>query len=195
MGLSSFGVKSLADNLAVADEDAAHHGVGAGVPGRLPRQLDAPAHVVRVHVARLRLRLAPHAGREPPRAAAADREAGAARGGRRGCWAGGEMGARDERGGDHVPCAGEKPHSNRDVCGEALPSDCLPRTPPARRNRLAWTQWTASTRRGCSPAAENISNGPPIYPLCVPLGQGNRKMPAGPPKLTAPCPFCSKICI
>jgi hypothetical protein len=115
MGLSSFGVKSLADNLAVADEDAAHHGVGAGVPGRLPRQLDAPAHVVRVHVARLRL--APHAGREPPRAAA-DRDAGAARGGRWGCWAGGEMGPRDERGGDHVPCAGEKPNSNRDVCGD-----------------------------------------------------------------------------
>ena len=86
MGLAGFGVESL------ADEDAADHGVRAGVAGRLPRQLDAPPHVVRVDVPRLRP--APHGGRETPRAAAGDSEAGARRGGCGGGVSRGEAGAR-----------------------------------------------------------------------------------------------------
>ena len=89
MGLAGFGVESLADDLVIADEDATNHGVRAGVAGRLPRQLDAPAHVVGVHVCRLRP--APH---DTP-GAAANRDAGAASGG---CGGGG---SRGERGG-HV---------------------------------------------------------------------------------------------
>lgn len=113
MGLAGFGMESLADDAAVADNDTADHGVRAGVSGRLARQLHAPPHVVAVHVARLRL--APHTADEataPP-----DREAGAARRGRRGGGGGArsEVGARDERGG-HVRRAEETPPIQRAVC-------------------------------------------------------------------------------
>lgn len=91
MGLSSFGVETLADDPAVADDDAADHGVRAGVPGRRARQLHAPPDVVPVHVARAALRLAP----QPP-AAAHGHEAGAARGGGVGVVAGRGRGARGE---------------------------------------------------------------------------------------------------
>ena len=98
--LAGFGVESLSDDAAVADDDAADHRVGAGVAGCLAGQLDAPPHVVAVQVPR-RLRLAPHAGRDPAPAKAPGRDAGAGRGGHGGGPDGarGEVRARDERGG------------------------------------------------------------------------------------------------
>ena len=100
MWLAGFGVESLSDDAAVADDDAADHRVGAGVAGCLAGQLDAPPHVVAVQVSR-RLRLAPHAGRDPAPAKAPGRDAGAGRGGHGGGPDGarGEVRARDERGG------------------------------------------------------------------------------------------------
>jgi hypothetical protein len=78
--LAGFGVESLPDDAAVTDDDAANHRVGAGVAGGLASQLHAPPHVVAVQVPR-RLRLAPHAGRDPAAAKAPGRDAGAGRGG------------------------------------------------------------------------------------------------------------------
>ena len=100
MWLAGFGVESLSDDAAVADDDAADHRVGAGVAGCLAGQLDAPPHVVAVQVPR-RLRLAPHAGRDPAPAKAPGRDAGPRRGGQGGGGDGsrGEVRARDERGG------------------------------------------------------------------------------------------------
>lgn len=97
MRLTGFGVESFSDDAAVADDDAAHHRVGAGVAGRLARQLHAPSHVLGVQVPR-RLRLAAHAA--PTKGPGPGREAGAGRGGERGGAdrALGEVRARDERG-------------------------------------------------------------------------------------------------
>jgi hypothetical protein len=83
--LAGFGVEPLADDSAVADDDAADHGVGAGVAGRFARQLHAPPHVAPVDVARLGL--ASHGARE-----AAAAKGGGADG------AQGQVGARGEQG-------------------------------------------------------------------------------------------------
>lgn len=93
MRLAGLGVESFSDDAAVADDDAAHHRVGAGVAGRLARQLHAPPHVVSVVQVPRRLRLAAPA--EGP-----GHEAGAGSGGERGGAdrALGEVRARDERG-------------------------------------------------------------------------------------------------
>lgn len=97
MRLAGFGVESFSNDAAVADDDAAHHRVGAGVAGRLARQLHAPSHVLGVQVPR-RLRLAAHAA--PTKGPGPGREAGAVMGGERGGAdrALGEVRARDERG-------------------------------------------------------------------------------------------------
>lgn len=102
--LAGFGVESLSDNAAVADDDTTHHRVGAGVAGGLARQLHAPAHVVAVQVPRRRLCLAPHAAPDK----ATGRDAGAGRGGQGGGADGprSEVRARDERGGGHGRRAG-----------------------------------------------------------------------------------------
>ena len=91
MWLAGFGVESLSYDAAVTDDDAAHHRVRAGVASRRARQLDAPPHVVAVQVPR-RLRLAPHAGRDPAPAKAPGRDAGPRRGGQ----GGGGDGSRGE---------------------------------------------------------------------------------------------------
>lgn len=97
MRLAGFGVEPLADDAAVTDDDAANHGVRAGVTGRLARQFHAPPHVFTVHVARLSL--APHDGREPAAASAPGHEAGEGRRGR----GGGAEGARGQLGVRHEP--------------------------------------------------------------------------------------------